>query len=1126
MPAPSEGLEARRQLELLQEELQALKGRWGRALRLQRATPAEAPATAPFPIVLTFQVEPPPAAASHYDVSAVRIQIRLSRAALQLPQRAAAADGGGGGAATHGSVQVGTLPTGTDLTVLSEELPRRLRSKMQAQLVKVWLDALGSASGAAAAAGGGGGSGSGSAPSSAGPYKLSVPASHMQERFVPLICLVPELVEPYQAVDEHGATVRRYAIVNNDGDAGDTEDGGGGGGGESPGVDSSQGGGTGDGGARSLGSVALSSSSRTDAGASGSTAAAAAAAASPQAAKASQAPSAPSSGMAAAPTAGATALGGMDAAPPPAGSGAQPPAEPPTHGSVPPLAQRTAPKPDQAVGPRGAPPPASASAQPQPSEPASVPRGAGEAAARLVAGTASASAGGGGSDIPEETSASDVGRMTVGLSQPGLSAVAAAHSAPAAAPAALSATGAAAAAPPARQIQGTATARGAEPANQTTAAGATAAQPQSSPPPGLLSYTVAVKELQYIQKRYSQVFSARLHRDADSSPAAAAAAGGASAPQSLLQPGCLTTFELELLPTDPDWDLPAVRVVGQLLPVSASAYLPSLGVHMASRLPAWLRAALEAHMAEQLAAQAAEAEAARAAAAAAAEPAPPPHGAAAGLSRRAGRGGRGGGGLSGSGRVGAGGVAGQQEAEAAPEGTVLLPLGALRNLFRDLENYAGTVARAADEERRRRERDAAAAAVSDDGGSGSSGGDEEEGGDGSRYDDDGYGDGSHRREGDAAGDDYDSAGEGSDGSDDGTAADEVRFSGTAAAAAAGGAEAPAAYAVLLEGLQLDNLAAVEVLRANFEVSCGRCGARDTLVLASAAVAGGGGGSGASHQATASGCCQRCTAPWSLVMRPHFVHATSNSLCVIKPEGCRPVDLLPSLMAGQCGECSAVMSLRDVQIGLPFSRNCSSCHKELSMSVAAVSFVPRGPPRGGAGGSSGSAAGRGASRARRARTDTGGGGGGGGAGAGLRPGQPLPALGTCKHYRHSYRWLRFPCCGMRFPCDLCHEESVPDGHPVRWAQRMVCGFCSTEQHLALACRACGRQLAGTAANPSGRRTRFWEGGTGCRDPRRLDRNDPHKWRGRNKTVSAKQSRVGPKPWSGKASGGAGGGGSGG
>ena len=37
--------------------------------------------------------------------------------------------------------------------------------------------------------------------------------------------------------------------------------------------------------------------------------------------------------------------------------------------------------------------------------------------------------------------------------------------------------------------------------------------------------------------------------------------------------------------------------------------------------------------------------------------------------------------------------------------------------------------------------------------------------------------------------------------------------------------------------------------------------------------------------------------------------------------------------------------------------------------------------------------------------------------------------------NSCRWLRFPCCGQRFPCDLCHEEAT-DGHEMKWAHRMV------------------------------------------------------------------------------------------
>ncbi len=48
----------------------------------------------------------------------------------------------------------------------------------------------------------------------------------------------------------------------------------------------------------------------------------------------------------------------------------------------------------------------------------------------------------------------------------------------------------------------------------------------------------------------------------------------------------------------------------------------------------------------------------------------------------------------------------------------------------------------------------------------------------------------------------------------------------------------------------------------------------------------------------------------------------------------------------------------------------------------------------------------------------------------------------------------------------------------------------------------------AAAPSGRSTRYWEGGTGCRDPARMTRKDPRKFRGsKAKTQSRKSMRVG-------------------
>ena len=168
------------------------------------------------------------------------------------------------------------------------------------------------------------------------------------------------------------------------------------------------------------------------------------------------------------------------------------------------------------------------------------------------------------------------------------------------------------------------------------------------------------------------------------------------------------------------------------------------------------------------------------------------------------------------------------------------------------------------------------------------------------------------------------------------------------------------------------------------------------------------------------------------------------------------------------------------------------------------------------------------------------------------GRPAPGP-AC---RHSYRWLRFPCCGARYPCDLwcappagrgrigagqeqwrrpvrsgsccsgldagcagldpcrtramrsppsprlphdlplgpslprSHEEladvcdvhrlpcaickapapclnnprsleELTDGHEMRWATRMVCGYCSVEQAVAPECKHCSKKLAASA-----------------------------------------------------------------
>ncbi|RYG54545.1 hypothetical protein EON66_06980 [archaeon] len=132
------------------------------------------------------------------------------------------------------------------------------------------------------------------------------------------------------------------------------------------------------------------------------------------------------------------------------------------------------------------------------------------------------------------------------------------------------------------------------------------------------------------------------------------------------------------------------------------------------------------------------------------------------------------------------------------------------------------------------------------------------------------------------------------------------------------------------------------------------------------------------------------------------------------------------------------------------------------------------------------------------------------------GKPLPLQGACKHYAHSYRWLRFPCCGATFPCDACHDEASDHVH--EWATRMICGHCAREQpYHNSPCVACGR----ATRRGGGPAPRFWEGGGGQRNPRLMSNKDAHKFKGSAmKTKSKKKSRVGAKAKT-KASSGSGG-----
>ncbi|KAJ3228312.1 hypothetical protein HK099_004305 [Clydaea vesicula] len=122
------------------------------------------------------------------------------------------------------------------------------------------------------------------------------------------------------------------------------------------------------------------------------------------------------------------------------------------------------------------------------------------------------------------------------------------------------------------------------------------------------------------------------------------------------------------------------------------------------------------------------------------------------------------------------------------------------------------------------------------------------------------------------------------------------------------------------------------------------------------------------------------------------------------------------------------------------------------------------------------------------------------GDGLIVGESLPKSGTCKHYKRSYRWFRFPCCSKLFPCDECHHELSLDCKENILANRVVCGFCSREQKFDAknSICICGKDMSMSSAGKS-----FWEGGKGNRNKSKMSKNDSKKYTGLSKTVSKKK-----------------------
>jgi len=298
------------------------------------------------------------------------------------------------------------------------------------------------------------------------------------------------------------------------------------------------------------------------------------------------------------------------------------------------------------------------------------------------------------------------------------------------------------------------------------------------------------------------------------------------------------------------------------------------------------------------------------------------------------------------------------------------------------------------------------------------------------------------------------------------------------------------YVAHLHNLQMDGIDAMSLNNVSLEVLCAFCHKTHVVTLDSLDA----------RWTSVKTACDTCHGDLAVSIQPRIIHASCNTIGVVATSGCKPLDFLPSCSFEVQCDCTETRLMRkQFHQGRWNEEQCRACHvKNAFIFERCVFQEMRGAASGGgaAGGRSSTRGGKeqGSGRSsvpKQYEVD-----------APLNAGQPLPQTGTCSHYRHSHRWLRFPCCGRRFPCDLCHEQHT-DGHEMKWAKSMVCGFCSLEQRVDSKCAGCGKKLSTSASNPNGRRTCFWEGGDGQRDKKRLSRKDPHKYRNsKGKTVSKK------------------------
>ncbi|XP_046549896.1 uncharacterized protein LOC124259746 [Haliotis rubra] len=236
-------------------------------------------------------------------------------------------------------------------------------------------------------------------------------------------------------------------------------------------------------------------------------------------------------------------------------------------------------------------------------------------------------------------------------------------------------------------------------------------------------------------------------------------------------------------------------------------------------------------------------------------------------------------------------------------------------------------------------------------------------------------------------------------------------------------------------------------------------------------------------------CSKCNQTQLLTFRPVLMHQFSSIMGYLDLENCTAFDLVLQECVARlgCDNCSKESKIDGLSPGQVSNTWCRHCHQKMKIAADSVQFFQLQPsgvvtdPK--------QKVHEVAAKKRRVPKDP-----------AIQEGKPLPANGTCKHYKKSYRWFRFPCCGMVYPCDVCHDEQS-DSHEMVFANRVICGFCCKEQIYApdRPCTTCQQML--TRGKSS-----HWEGGLGCRNKVKMSKNDSQKYSNTNKTISKQAQKL--------------------